>query len=250
MRRAKTQTDSKLGVIDRRSQSQTILRESGLKRPPHSMELLTSIPFLQSLPDHVIMKASALMKQTRYTGGDDILRQGATGDKFYILSKGQVKVTERKPGHAQQIVLCELSERQRFGEEALSGAFRDVIDGLVFDSSREVRHRPESKIESERDADLFSSPTISDFQIICTVAVGEFGHVDLVQVKSNIKCLYATRVLKNKLILSNIQQQHILREERTLTEAHCPFIARDQPLRETGLEKWGQGHAEAQSVII
>lgn len=30
--------------------------------------------------------------QTHYTDGDYIIRQGATGDTFYIISKGQVKV--------------------------------------------------------------------------------------------------------------------------------------------------------------
>ncbi len=35
---------------------------------------------------------------------------------------------------------------------------------------------------SDKDPDLLSSSTLSDFQIICTLAVGEFGHVDLVRV--------------------------------------------------------------------
>ena len=33
----------------------------------------------------------------------------------------QVKVTEKKPGHEEQIVLSKLSERQWFGEKALWG---------------------------------------------------------------------------------------------------------------------------------
>ncbi|XP_039658322.1 cGMP-dependent protein kinase 1-like [Perca fluviatilis] len=76
------------------------------------------------------------------------------------------------------------------------------------------------------DPDLFSSSTLSDFQIIGALAVGEFGHVDLVQLKSNSKCFYAMRVLKKKLILNNGQREHILREGRILMEAHCPFITR------------------------
>ncbi|XP_054467302.1 cGMP-dependent protein kinase 1 [Anoplopoma fimbria] len=241
------QTDSKLWVIDRKSY-QTILMQSGLNSLSHSMELLISVPFLQSLPEDVIMKMSDLMDETHYSEGDYIIRQGATGDTFYIISKGQVKVTEEKPDHEEQVVLSKLSERQWFGEKALWGedvrtvnviaagevtclgidreTFKDVIGGSVFDCSHEVQQSPESKIESDKDADLFSSSTLSDFQIICTLAVGKFGHVDLVQLKSNIKCLYAMRVLKKKLILSNSQQEHTLREGRILMEACCPFIAR------------------------
>ncbi|XP_056275732.1 cGMP-dependent protein kinase 1 isoform X2 [Pseudoliparis swirei] len=240
------QTDSKLWVIDRKCY-QTILMQSGLNSLSHSMELLISAPFLQSLPENVIMKMSDLMEETHYNEGDYIIRQGAAGDTFYIISKGQVKVTEKKPDHEEQVVLSQLSERQWFGEKALWGedvrtvnviaagevsclvmdreTFKDVIGGLVFDCSHEVQQSPEFRIESDKDADLFSS-TLSDFQIICTLAVGEFGHVDLVQLKSNIKCLYAMRVLKKKLILSNSLQEHILREGRILMEAHCPFIAR------------------------
>uniref|UniRef100_A0A8C3AA31 Cyclic nucleotide-binding domain-containing protein n=1 Tax=Cyclopterus lumpus TaxID=8103 RepID=A0A8C3AA31_CYCLU len=110
----------KLWVIDRECY-QTILMQSGLNSLSHSMELLISAPFLQSLPEDVIMKMSDLMEETHYTEGDYIIRQGAAGDAFYIISKGQVKVTEKKPDHEEQVVLYKLSERQWFGEKALWG---------------------------------------------------------------------------------------------------------------------------------
>ncbi|XP_067462995.1 cGMP-dependent protein kinase 1 isoform X7 [Thunnus thynnus] len=119
------QTDSKLWVIDRKSY-QTILTQSGLNSLSYSMELLSSVPCLQSLPEDVIMKMSDLLEETHYTEGDYIIRQGAMGDTFYIISKGQVKVTEKKPGHEE---LSKLSERQWFGEKALWGlhkTFRDA----------------------------------------------------------------------------------------------------------------------------
>ncbi|XP_078107742.1 cGMP-dependent protein kinase 1 [Sander vitreus] len=241
-------TDSKLWVLDGKSY-QTILMQSSLNSLSHSMELLSSVHFLQPLPEDIIMKMSDLMEETHYSEGDYIIRQGATGDTFYIISKGQVKVTEKKPGHEEQIVLSKLSERQWFGEKALWGedvrtlnvvaaagevtclvidreTFKDIIDGLVFDCSHDMLQSHESKIESDKDLDLFSSSTLSDFQIIGTLAVGEFGHVDLVQLKSNNKCIYAMRVLKKKLILNNGQREHILREGRILMGAYCPFIAR------------------------
>ncbi|XP_040898400.1 cGMP-dependent protein kinase 1 isoform X1 [Toxotes jaculatrix] len=241
------QTDSKLWVIDCKSY-QTVLMQNGLHSLSHSMELLSSVPFLQSLPEDVIMKMSDLMEETYYTEGDYIIRQGATGDTFYIISKGQVKVTEKKPGHEEQIVLSKLSERHWFGEKALWGedvqtvnvvaagavtclvidrqTFKGIIDGLVFDCSHEAQQSHESKVESDRDCALLLLSTLSDFHIICTLAAGEFGHVDLVQLKSNAKCLFAMRVLKKKLILNSGQREHILREGHILMEAHCPFIVR------------------------
>ncbi|XP_041643906.1 cGMP-dependent protein kinase 1 [Cheilinus undulatus] len=241
------QTDSKLWAIDRKSY-QTVLMQSGLNSLSHSMELLSSVPFLHSLPEDVIMKLCDLTEQTHFSDGDYIIRQGSTGDTFYIISKGQVKVTEKKPGHDEQIVLSQLCDGQWFGEKALWGedartvnviasgdvtclvidreTFKEIIDGLVFDRSHELQQSQESKIESDKDPDLLSSSILSDFQIICTLAIGEFGHVDLVQLRSYSQCLFAMRVLKKKLILNNGQREHILEEGRILMEARCPFIAR------------------------
>ncbi|XP_047449119.1 cGMP-dependent protein kinase 1 [Mugil cephalus] len=241
------QTESKLWVIDRRSY-QTILMQSALSRLSHSVELLSSLPFLQSLPEDVIMKMSDLMEEARYADGDYIIRQGAAGDTFYIISKGQVKVTEKKPGHEEQTLLFKLSEREWFGEKALWGedirtanvtaigdvtclvidreTFKDINDGSALDCGRDEPQTNKSKSESDVDPALLSSSTLSDFQIICSLGVGEFGHVDLVQLRSDIKCLFAMRVLNKKLILSSGRREYVLREGRILMEAHCPFIVR------------------------
>ncbi|XP_060928051.1 cGMP-dependent protein kinase 1 [Limanda limanda] len=240
-------TDSRLWVLDCKSY-QTVLMQSGLNSLSHTIELLSSVPFLQSLPENVIMKMCDLMEETLYTEGDYITQQGATGDTFYIISKGQVKVTEKKPGHEEHTIHSKLSERKWFGEKALWGAevhtvsvvaagpvtclvinrqsFKDIIDGLALGCSDEMQQRRDSKVESDEDDSLLSSSTLSDFHILRTLAAEEFGHVDLVQLKSDINCLYAMRVLKKKLILDSGQREHILREGRILMDTNCPFIVR------------------------
>ncbi|MEQ2213583.1 hypothetical protein XENOCAPTIV_017325, partial [Xenoophorus captivus] len=82
------QTDSKLWTIDRKSY-QCVLTQCCLSRLSHSVELLRSIPFLQSLPDDVIRKLFDHVEEANYTDGDYIFQQGAIGDTFYIISKGQ-----------------------------------------------------------------------------------------------------------------------------------------------------------------
>ncbi|CAJ1068602.1 cGMP-dependent protein kinase 1 isoform X4 [Xyrichtys novacula] len=240
-------TDSKLWVIDRESY-QTVLMQSRLNSLSHSMELLSSVPFLRSLPEDVIMKLSDLIEQTHYSDGDYIIRQGATGDTFYIISRGQVKVTEQKPGHDEQVVLSQLCDGQWFGEKALWGedirtvnvmasgevtclvidreTFKEIIDGMLFDSCHELQQSQESQLKSDKDPDLLSFSTLNDFQIICTLAVGEFGHVDLVRPRSNPQSLFTMRVLKKELIFNSGQREYILREGRILMEARCSFIAR------------------------
>uniref|UniRef100_A0A1A8NH50 cGMP-dependent protein kinase n=1 Tax=Nothobranchius pienaari TaxID=704102 RepID=A0A1A8NH50_9TELE len=237
------QTDCKLWVIDR-STYQTELTRCGLNRFSQSKDLLRSLPFLQSLPEDVIMRMSDHMKETNYTDGDFIVRQGATGDTFYIISKGQVSVTEKKPGQQEETLLTELCEKQWFGEKSLWGeeihtvsvvavgevtcllidreTFRNIIDESVSDSSQ----GSEPKVEPKEHPSILESCTLSDFQIVCTLGVGEFGHVDLVQLKSNIEQFFAMRVLRKKQILSRGQGERVLKERSILMEAHCPFIVR------------------------
>uniref|UniRef100_A0A3P8TAF3 cGMP-dependent protein kinase n=1 Tax=Amphiprion percula TaxID=161767 RepID=A0A3P8TAF3_AMPPE len=169
------QTDSKLWVIDRKSY-QTVLMQCGLNRLSHSMH---------------------------YSNGDYIIRQGATGDTFYVINKGQVKF-------------------YAFSEKGLDCGGQNVT------KNNQIPAHPCICLECRSDLDpvLLPSSTLRDFQIICTLGVGEFGHVDLVQLRSNSKCLFAMKVLRKKLILNNGQQEHILREGRILMEVNCPFIVR------------------------
>ncbi|XP_061529451.1 cGMP-dependent protein kinase 1 isoform X4 [Phycodurus eques] len=241
------QSDSKLWVLERKSY-QTVLMQSGRDRLARTSELLSSVPSLLSLPKNAIMKMCDLMEEARYTQGDDIIRQGASGDTFYIVNKGQVKVTEKKLGDEEQ-VLSKLSERHWFGEKALWGedvravnviaatdvtcllidreTFRDIIGGMVFDSSHEVLQNTGCKEESEvKDAASLLSSTLSDFQIISSLGEGQFGHTDLVQLKSNAQGLFAMRVFDKKAIIHNGLREHVLRERNILMDSACPFLVR------------------------
>nr|XP_061811409.1 cGMP-dependent protein kinase 1-like [Nerophis lumbriciformis] len=241
------QLESKLWVIERKTY-QTVLMRSGQDGLARTSALLSSVPSLLSLPKDAIMKMCDLMEEAHYTQGDYIIRQGAPGDTFYIINKGQVIVTEKKPGDEEQVV-SELSERQWFGEKALWGedvragnviaasdvvcllidreTFRDIIGGMVFESSPEVQQNTKCKEETEdKDAAFLSSSTLSDFQIISTLGAGTFGHTDLVQLKSNIKGLFAMRVLDKKAIIQNNLRENILRERNILMDSSCPFLVR------------------------
>ncbi|XP_061673225.1 cGMP-dependent protein kinase 1 isoform X2 [Syngnathoides biaculeatus] len=239
------QSDSKMWVLERKSY-QTVLMRSGRERLARTSELLSGVPSLLALPKDAIMKMCDLMEEARYSQGDYIFRQGASGDTFYIVNKGQVKVTEKKPGDEER-VLSKLSERHWFGEKALEDVrgvnviaatdvtcllidretFRDIIGGMVFDSSQEVPQNTDCKHDSEvKDGASLLSSTLSDFQIISTLGEGQFGHTDLVQLKSNGQGLYAMRVFDKKAIVHNGLREHVLRERNILMDSACPFLVR------------------------
>uniref|UniRef100_A0A3B3WXT4 cGMP-dependent protein kinase n=1 Tax=Poecilia mexicana TaxID=48701 RepID=A0A3B3WXT4_9TELE len=189
---------------------------------------------LKNLDEEEIKAVTACMRRatinqgcfTNYSDGDYVFRQGAVGDTFYIISKGQVNVTEKKPGRQEQIVLAELSERQWFGEKALCGRVRSNAVAPYFTSIEKHNFICIFLLRPKEDPASLAASTLSDFQIIRTLGLGEFSHVDLVQLKSNTRCVFAMRVLKKKLILNSGQREHILRERSILMEARCPFIVR------------------------
>jgi cGMP-dependent protein kinase len=56
-----------------------------------------------------------------YKKGDYIIRQGARGDTFFIISKGQVKVTRRTNDFTEEKFIRNLTRGDFFGEKALQG---------------------------------------------------------------------------------------------------------------------------------
>jgi CRP-like cAMP-binding protein len=74
-------------------------------------KLLSSKPF-RNVPPANLRALLDRMEAVPVHGGDVILRQGEPGDYYYVIDKGQAKVT-------QQIELAELGEGAGFGEDAL-----------------------------------------------------------------------------------------------------------------------------------
>uniref|UniRef100_A0A8C9RGI7 cGMP-dependent protein kinase n=1 Tax=Scleropages formosus TaxID=113540 RepID=A0A8C9RGI7_SCLFO len=214
-------TDIKLWTINRQC-FQTIMMRTGLIRHSQHMEFLRSVPSFQSLPEDVLSKVADALEEARYADGDYIIRQGATGDTFFIISEGQVKVTKEKSGDEEPVLPSTLSRGNWFGEQALKG--EDVRTASVIavgDVTCLVVDR-----ELEAEAAFFSSLSLSDFKVVTTLGVGGFSRVELVQLKSDPSRSFAMKVLKKRHILNTNQQGHILSERQIMMEAHCRFTVR------------------------
>lgn len=68
-----------------------------------------------------MIKISDVLEETYYQQGDYIVRQGARGDTFFIISKGQVRVTIKQPDTLEEKFIRTLSKGDFFGEKALQG---------------------------------------------------------------------------------------------------------------------------------
>ncbi|XP_069022968.1 cGMP-dependent protein kinase 1-like [Embiotoca jacksoni] len=239
-------TDIKLWAIDRQG-FQTIMMRTGLIKLTQYLDFLRSVPSFKALPEDVLSKLADVLEETHYSDGDYIIRQGASGDTFFIISEGQVKVSQQTTTDDEQGTMKNLSKGDWFGEQALKGedvrtasvtavgdvtclvidreTFKQLIGGLD-DGSNKQLDSDEAKAKRLAEDDFFSSVSLSDFNVISTLGMGGFSRVELVQLKNDPHRSFALKVLKKRHILDTSQQGHILSERRIMVETHSPFIIR------------------------
>ncbi|XP_051906600.1 cGMP-dependent protein kinase 1-like isoform X1 [Hippocampus zosterae] len=239
-------THIKMWAIDRQG-FQTIMMRTGLIKHSQYTDFLRSVPSFQTLPEDILSKLADILEETHYNNGDYIIRQGATGDTFFIISEGQVNVWQQSASGDEQVPVKTLSKGDWFGEQALKGedvrtasvtaegavtclvvdreSFKQLIGGL---EEGDTKQSDDDQIQSKRPAedDFFSSVTLDDLRVVCTLGMGGFSRVELVQLKSNAGRSFALKVLKKRHILDTRQQEHILSERRIMMEVNSPFIIR------------------------
>ncbi|XP_051883491.1 cGMP-dependent protein kinase 1 isoform X1 [Pristis pectinata] len=242
----KTLTNVKLWAIDRPC-FQTIMMRTGLIKHAEYMEFLKSVPTFQNISEEILSKLADVLEETYYEDGEYIIRQGARGDTFFIISKGKVNVTREESSNEEAVFLRTLGKGDWFGEKALQGedvrtanviaaetvtclvidrdSFKHLIGGLE-DVSNKAYEDAEAKAKYEAESAFFSNLKLCDFNIIDTLGVGGFGRVELVQLKSEESKTFAMKILKKRHIVDTRQQEHIRSEKQIMQEAHSDFIVR------------------------
>ncbi|XP_067212445.1 cGMP-dependent protein kinase, isozyme 2 forms cD5/T2 isoform X2 [Linepithema humile] len=238
-------TDCQLWAIDRQC-FQTIMMRTGLSRQAEYTDFLKSVPIFKNLPEETLIKISDVLEETFYNNGDYIIRQGARGDTFFIISRGQVRVTIKQPDTTEEKYIRTLSKGDFFGEKALQGddlrtanIIADdpegvnclVIDRETFNqlisSLDEIRTRYRDElVERRRLNEEFRDVRLQDLRTIATLGVGGFGRVELVQIAGDSTRSFALKQMKKAQIVETRQQQHIMSEKRIMSEADCDFVVK------------------------
>ena len=81
-------------------------------------ELLKS-PIFERLPASNLQKVIMSLEEVPVIQGEEIFRQGDTGDYYYIIKSGQCTLTRKPNPHAKEIILAKLKTCDAFGEDAL-----------------------------------------------------------------------------------------------------------------------------------
>ncbi|XP_049876468.1 cGMP-dependent protein kinase, isozyme 2 forms cD4/T1/T3A/T3B isoform X3 [Pectinophora gossypiella] len=241
----KAATDCRLWAIERQC-FQTIMMRTGLIRQAEYTDFLKSVPIFKDLPEDTLIKISDVLEETHYQNGDYIVRQGARGDTFFIISKGQVKVTQKQPNGNDEKFLRTLGKGDFFGEKALQGddlrtanIICDspegttclVIDRETFNQLISTLDEIRTKYKDEGDSrqrlnEEFANLRLSDLRIIATLGIGGFGRVELVQIQGDPSRSFALKQMKKAQIVETRQQQHIMSEKEIMSEMNCEFIVK------------------------
>uniref|UniRef100_T1J2D2 cGMP-dependent protein kinase n=1 Tax=Strigamia maritima TaxID=126957 RepID=T1J2D2_STRMM len=241
----KALSDCRLWAVERQC-FQTIMMRTGLIRQAEYTEFLRSVPTFKSMSDDTLIKIADVLDENYFKKGEYIIRQGARGDTFYIISKGQVKVT-KKGDNNDEVYIRTLQRGDFFGERALQGedlrtaniiaddpdgvvclvidreAFNTLIKGL--DEIRSKSYEDDGDVHKKRNQE-FSKLKLSDLRVICTLGVGGFGRVELVVIATDPTRSFALKSMKKAQIVETRQQQHIMSEKRIMEEANSDFIVK------------------------
>lgn len=72
------------------------MMRTGLQRIEENISFLRSVPLLQHLSRTLLAKIADVLEVEFYPAGAYVIRQGASGDTFFLISQGNVKVTQRR----------------------------------------------------------------------------------------------------------------------------------------------------------
>ncbi|KAG8183797.1 hypothetical protein JTE90_002949 [Oedothorax gibbosus] len=253
----KAVTNSLLWVLDRRA-FQTIMMVTGIQRQEENINFLKSVSLLKNLSNELLSKMADVLEVDFYPASEYIIRQGETGDTFFIISNGEVRVTQKivtDDGlYTEQEIRC-LGKGEYFGEQALLREERRTANVIAVDPgvecltlNRELFNQLIGDLQELQTKDYgdearlrristMSSSTVGldeeyaqiqldDLDVLATLGVGGFGRVQLVQYIYDKERTFALKILKKVHIVETQQQQHALSERAIMMTCHHPFICR------------------------
>ncbi|XP_022241910.1 cGMP-dependent protein kinase 1-like [Limulus polyphemus] len=165
------------------------------------------VPLLQNLSNEILAKMADVLEVDFYPAHEYIIRQGATGDTFFIISHGKVKVTQKVFGQTNEEEIRTLGRGEYFGEQAL------------------LRPSSVTSIPTEQISE-YPEIRLDDLDVIATLGIGGFGRVELVQYTLDKSMTFALKCLKKSHIVETQQQEHIISEKSIMMGCRHPFICR------------------------
>ncbi|XP_065357479.1 cGMP-dependent protein kinase, isozyme 1 [Calliphora vicina] len=252
-------SDARVWVLDRRIFQQIMMR-TGMQRIENSVNFLKSVPLLKNLSEEVLAKIADVLEVEFYPAGTYIIRQGASGDTFFLISQGSVKVTQKLAPSTEEKEIRTLEMGDYFGEQALINedkrtaniiAMAPGVECLTLDREsfthligdlcelKEKNYGDENRVlamkYSEKSKEIFGANIkqefpdmqLTDLEVVATLGIGGFGRVELVKAyQRNSVDIFALKCLKKRHIVDTKQEEHVFSERTIMLTCNSPFICR------------------------
>jgi len=199
--------------------------------------------------DDELEKMTATLERETFEKGDAIVRQGNTGDHFYIIAQGDVGVFKSTDGGPEE-KLAQLHTGGYFGEKALLSedvrqasciaeskvtcltlSREDFIDMMGTIDEMINKGKTSDVTEAALNADAPSSDKFSlnlkleDLDITSTLGCGAFGRVRLCKDPKS-DAYYALKCQSKAAIVESGLEEHVLNEMRVMRKVDHPLIAK------------------------
>ncbi|KAM9196201.1 cGMP-dependent protein kinase 1-like [Mergus octosetaceus] len=249
----------RLWAIDRQ-RYRAITTSSAKQRRAKVLDSLRTVHWLQDLSDSHLSKLLDAMEECSFAPGHVIIREGDEGESFYIILKGQVRVSQRVDG--QEKLLRVLGAGEHFGELSLLENIRrtascqaqghvtcitvakeDFLEIIPF-CPRHDSDANAAATEVPAPADPrrgwgspslrqpFPAVRLEDLVAVrykegqkqgqrVVLGTGGFGRVELVRCREQ---LFALKRIRKDWVVRTQQQEHVRTERRVLAQSRCPFI--------------------------
>ncbi|XP_051470428.1 cGMP-dependent protein kinase 1-like [Apus apus] len=221
---------------------------------------LRMVPWLRDLPAPQLAKLQDAMEECTFPPGHVIIHEGDLGENFYIILKGEVRVTQQVEGREQ--LLRVLGAGEYFGEISLlrntprtascQAEGRVICLTVAKEDFLEISpfcpQCPEPNTETEDVAPGdpgrgWGSPVLQQLpkpvrvrleELVpvrydegprrgqsVVLGTGGFGRVELVRYQDQLFAL--KRIPKDRVVRAQ-QQEHVRSERRVLEGSHSPFV--------------------------
>ncbi|CAH0558036.1 unnamed protein product, partial [Brassicogethes aeneus] len=209
-----------------------ILKDWNKEEHQERIQFLRQVKALKSISESNLHRGADHLEKEFFKTGTAIVKQGDKGDKFYIISAGQVSVSKESEGEIGQ-----LNKGQSFGELALQQVCsRQATVTAISSPGVECLTLTKDHFDlyfidvpvtdvSEDLGEEFKNLELKKFTLVATLGQGAFGRVELARYRENNR-VFALKYVKKIHVVEQQLQAHIFNEKLMQTPCRSRFIVR------------------------
>ena len=191
------------------------------------MNYMKRISLFRNASDHLLVKICVLMSEEKFKPKQTIVKEGESGDKFYLIKSGKVNVIKNNKFVKQMDKGNAFSELSLLVNEPRSFTIEAVNDVVTYVLTKKAFHDVTDKnmlAYLHKRVSMFDNfnSKLEDFVHVKTLSSGKFGNVSIVHNNSNyyaIKAVKREPIEKYKIFIKFFRE-----ERRVLLKIDHPFI--------------------------